>query len=101
MPKMKVVVPHALGQEQASTRLKERFHEAKDEFAGQVTDFEENWEGDHVLHFKFKAMGMKVEGTTTVEEKNVNVAANLPMAAMMLKGMIEKRLTEEMQRILA
>jgi hypothetical protein len=94
-------VPHALGQEQASERLKSRFHEAKDEFAGQVSDFEESWEGEHVLHFKFKIMGMKVDGTTMVEENNVNVTANLPMAAMMLKGMIEKQLTEEMQKILA
>ena len=43
---------------------------------------------------------MKVSGTVTVEEAAVKMDAQVPLAAMMVRGMIEKRIQEELGNLL-
>ena len=89
-------VNHALGRDEATRRLKEQAAKARD----QVTDLEEQW-NDHTLTFRFKAMGFGVSGTMAVEDAAVKIDVKLPLAAMMVKGMIEQRLREEITGVLA
>jgi hypothetical protein len=89
-------VPHTLDRDEATRRLKEQAAKARD----QVTDLEEQW-NDHTLTFRFKAKGFGVSGTMAVEPAAVNIDVNLPLAAMLVKGMIEQKLREEIASVLA
>jgi hypothetical protein len=100
MPKLTMEVPHKLGREEAVRRLKEKFNFARETFKGQVSDVEEQWQDD-TLSFGLSAMGMKVSGTLAVEDALVRLAAELPWAAMMVKGMIEQRARTELEQVLA
>ena len=100
MPTLTVAVPHALGQQEAVGRLKEQFGNVKDRFGDQVSDLEEAWDGD-ALRFGFKTYGIRVQGTVTVGDADVTVAAELPHAAMLFRGTIEKQIGSELEKMLA
>jgi hypothetical protein len=99
MPRLLLDIPHALGQEEATRRLKDRFAAAMAEYQGQVSNFRQEWR-DHTFSFGFHVLGMAVNGTVAVEEKAVKLAAQLPLAASLLKGQIEKHLREEVAALL-
>ena len=99
MPQLALEVPHALGQEEAARRLKQRITDASQSYQSQVSDLRQQWDG-HTFSFGFLAMGMKVAGTVAVEQARVKLAAELPFAAMLLKGAIEKRIRQEVGEIL-
>lgn len=100
MPKLTTEVPHALGQDEALRRLKHQLELAKQDYQSQVGDLYGEWQ-DHILSFNFQVMGMKVAGEMAVEAASVRVNADLPLAAMMVKGMIEQRLRQELGKVLA
>jgi len=96
MPRLALQVPHALGRDEAMRRIKEQLPKARE----LVSDLEEEWE-DHTLSFRFKAMGFKVGGTMEVEDASANIQLDLPFAAMLAKGMIQQRVSDELGGILA
>ncbi len=96
MPHLSLQVPHSLGREEATRRIKEQAAKASE----QVTDLQENWQ-DHTLTFRFKAMGFGVGGTLTVEDAFVKIEVDLPLAAALVKGMIEQKLRQEIAGVLA
>jgi hypothetical protein len=96
MPRLSIQIPHALGCEEATRRIKEQISKAGD----KVSDLQGQWQ-DHTLLFQFKAMGFKVGGTMAVEESAANLEIELPLAATMFKGMIEQRVRQEMAAVLA
>ena len=96
MPRLLMQIPHALGREEATRRVKEQIPKAQ----SQVTDFDEQWQ-DHTLTFHFKAMGFKVGGTLAMEDSAANLNVDLPLAAMMVKGIIEQRVRQELGTVLA
>lgn len=100
MPKVSISIPHVLGQEEATRRLQERFHSVKSQFGGQITDLEEQWEANG-LRFGFRVMGQKISGLVASEASEVQVAADLPMAALMFKGTIERQIRDELTKMLS
>ena len=96
MPRLSMQIPHALGREEAARRVKEQIPKAQ----SQVTDFDEQWQ-EHTLTFHFKAMGFKVGGTLAMEDLAVNLNVDLPLAAMMVKCIIEQRVRQELGTVLA
>ena len=100
MPRLTVEVPHALGLEVATQRLKDKFAAAMAEHRERLSHFREEWT-DHTLLFAFQAMGMAVSGRVAVGPENVKLDADLPMATTFFKGAIEDRLRQEVGRLLA
>ncbi len=100
MPQLTFDTVHALGIDEAVRRLKEKVQAAKDAYGADASDLREEW-NEAILSFGFKASGMKVSGTVTVESETVKIAAKVPFAAMMFKGMIEKRVRQELDAVLA
>jgi len=100
MPKLTVTVPHALGQEQAVERLKARFHAALQTYGQRVEGLQQQWH-DNALTYRFKTLGMSVNGSVSVEPSEVTVVMELPLTASVFKGTIEKQLREELTKILA
>jgi putative polyhydroxyalkanoate system protein len=95
MPQLSMQIAHTLGRDEATRRIKEQLAKVR----GQVSDIEEQWQ-DHTLTFRFKVMGFSVNGTVAVEETVVKIDVELPLAAMMVKGMIEQRLRQEVAGVL-
>lgn len=99
MPKLAVSIPHTLSQEEATRRLQERLNTARQTFQDRVQDFEEHWEANR-LTFRFVTFGMPIKGELASEPAEVQVNADLPLAAMMFKGMIEQQVRAELSRVL-
>ena len=100
MPKFGVRVPHQLTPQEARARL-ERFVEVlQQKFENQVSDLQQEWEGDS-LRFRFKTYGIPLEGGITVAENELNLAGDLPFSAMMFRGKIESAIREQLERLVA
>lgn len=100
MPKLTLAVSHQLGQEESVRRLKERFSQLKQEHAGRFSDLVEQWDGDN-LSFSLSTYGMKLRGLVRPDASEVKVDVELPFAAIMFKGAIERQMRDEIARILA
>jgi len=100
MPKSQITVQHQLDQQEAINRLKNFMEQIGAKFQGQVSEMEQSW-SDNVMSFAFKTFGMKIDGTMAVDDNQVTVDQNLPLAAMMAKGKIEGAIREELQKILS
>ncbi|MGB7737151.1 MAG: polyhydroxyalkanoic acid system family protein [Thermoguttaceae bacterium] len=99
MPRITFEMPHSLGLEEATRRLKEKLAAALAEHQSRVSNLREEWR-DHTLSFALKAMGMGVSGTVAVAPDQVKVDAELPIAAAFFKGAIEQRLRQEVGTLL-
>jgi hypothetical protein len=99
MPSVKISVPHNLGTEEAKRRIQGLITDAKSKFGGQATNVRENWTNNR-NDFGFQAMGMTVSGSMEVEPAAVNISVDLPFAAMLLKGKIEKEITDKARLLL-
>ncbi len=99
MPKLVLDIPHSLGQEEATRRLKEKFAAARAEYQGQVSNFREEWQ-DHTFSFGFHVLGMAISGTVAVDDAAVKLVTQLPLAAAFFKGAIEERLRQEVGKLM-
>jgi len=100
MPSLNMATSHALGQEEAMRRLKEKFSAVRETYRTHLSELNEQWEGS-TLSFAFKVVGMKIAGTVKVGASQVELAAQLPVAAMMFKGLIERQIRTELGNLLA
>ena len=100
MPSLEMSIPHKLTQEEAQRRIQELLPKMKSDFAGQVKDLREEWNGN-TGKFSFTAMGFSVSGTLTVNESSVDLDGDLPFAASFFKGKIKSVIEEKAQEILA
>ena len=101
MPKITVSRNHNLDQLAVTALLKSKIAAALQENSNAVRDFSERWTDDHTLEFAFKTMGFRVSGQLKSLPGMVTVETTVPLAAMMVKGVIESRLNEEIGKILA
>ncbi len=99
MPRLSITVPHNLGTEEALRRLRERYDAVKARYGQELEGLEGRWEGD-TLHCRLETHGLTIQGTVTAEPQYVHVNANLPLAAMMFKGVVTKRVRDELEKIL-
>jgi hypothetical protein len=99
MPTLSINVPHSLGQPEAVTRLKSFLDRVKQRYQDKVSDLQETWQ-DNRLNYGFTTYGFNIKGDLTIEPSDVRVVGNLPFAAMMFKGQIEKTIRDELARVL-
>jgi len=100
MPSLSMSVAHQLGAAEAVERIKSFATKLKEKYDGQYKDLDENWT-DNLLQFGLTTMGMKLKGNMQVEDNEVQVNGDLPFAAMMFKGRIEKEVREALEKVLA
>lgn len=99
MPSFGTEVSHALGQVQATTRLKSFIDNVRHQYREQISDMSGAW-NENVLDFSLTSMGLTVKGKLTVEEGLARVAGHLPLAAVMFRGQLEKSIARELGRAL-
>jgi hypothetical protein len=100
MPAFHVNVPHNLGKDQATERLKVFLEKVAERYKDQVSKMEGNWV-ENVLNFAMTTYGFTISGNMTVEESAVRLDGQLPFAALAFKGKIEKTISEELSKRLA
>jgi hypothetical protein len=100
MPKLTLDIPHSLDSDEAVRRLKEKIAAARQEHGAQLGEFSEEW-SDQSYTFSFRALGTAVSGTILVEPQKLQLALHLPLAAMLLKGVIAARIRHEVDAMMA
>ena len=101
MPKITVSKNHSLDHLAVTALLKSKMAAALQEHANAVSNFSERWTDDNTMEFAFKTMGFSISGLLKSLPGKVSVETTVPLAAMMVKGMIESRLSDEIGKILA
>ena len=99
MPKFNLAVPHTLTKEDALERLQGFSQKLQEKYSDQLSDLEQQWSGDE-LQFSFKTFGFKIGGKLLVEENQIAVDGDLPIAAMMAKGKITSAIQEQLEKIM-
>lgn len=100
MPKLNKTYPHSLGRMEAVQRIKAAIEQEKISKANIVEHSTENWISDNELEYSIKIFGYHVDGSLEINEDHVAVQLNLPLIAVMVKGMIEDQLRQEMEKLL-
>src|SRR4051812_37261757 len=99
MPSLKMTVPHALGQEAATEKLKSYLEMMLENAKDKVSNQSHSWT-NNVLQAAFTTMGFAVKGTLTVLPESVVIDSTIPFALMMFKGKIESEIRDKLTRIL-
>jgi hypothetical protein len=100
MPRITMETSHNLGREEAARRLRGKFDAVRDKYGPNVNNLQEQW-NDHTFSFGFKTLGMGVKGTVQVEDENVKLDLDLPLAAMLFRGAIEQHISQEIGGLLS
>jgi hypothetical protein len=100
MPSFRTEVPHQLGQDTATERLKEFLEKIRERYQDQVSQLAGEWQGS-VLTFSLTTYGITVKGTLTVEDQRARLEGTLPLAAMPFRGKIQDSIASELERELA
>lgn len=82
-----VSLPHKLGKDEASRRLRDGAGKLQDHIPGGA-DVTSRWEGDRMF-LTVKAMGQEVGGHIDVEESKVRLELMLPAFLALFAGKIE------------
>jgi len=101
MPQIKKTYSHSLGCDEAARRIKAAIEQEKVNKANIVTATREDWSSPYHVDYAMKAFGYDVSGTLDIHDDDVVVVLDLPMIAMMVKGMIEDQLEQELAKLLA
>ncbi len=101
MPNLTKTYRHSLGKEEAARRLKERIAAEKINKANVASVSKEVWNDPYNLDFSMTIFNHRVDGTLLIDDAEVVVNLNLPFVAMMVKGMIEAQMQQQMDAMLA
>ena len=100
MSSFRTEVPHQLGKEQATERLKTFLERVAERYKDQVSHLDGTWD-DHKMDFSLTTYGFNIKGTLTVEDTRVLLEGTLPFAALAFRGKIETSIASELERELS
>jgi hypothetical protein len=99
MPKIKLSVPHQVGQDEARRRISKLIADTRGQFGDKVSNLEESWNGN-VENFRFRAMGFDVDGQLDVQPAEVRIKVNIPWAAVLFKDRVESEILKHARELL-
>ncbi|NPA45279.1 MAG: hypothetical protein GXO49_07085 [Chlorobi bacterium] len=97
---MKVTVEHNFTQETAIDCAENIFKNLSEKFKDEFSNLQQT-RNDNEISFSFKIRGMNVSGKMTITENDVTVESKLPFAARMFQGMIENKIKENAEKMMA
>lgn len=100
MAKIKMQIGHHFPKDEALSRIKRLLSQLQEQFAAQINDLQEHWNGDRG-DFSFSVMGMSVSGVLRVTDSNVEIEGDLPMAVALFKGRIESAIRANVEGLLS
>ena len=99
MPKFSTEVPHTLGKQEATDRLKALIEKMRANYHDVVSSMDGDWE-EHRLSYSFVTYGLTIKGVLIVEETIARNDVQVPFAALAFRGTIEQRLKAELEKAL-
>lgn len=100
MPSFSTTVDHNLGKAEAKERLNSLLDNVRQKYGDQIGGLEQSWTADDTLSYVLTTYGFRISGTLVVHEDRVDLAGDLPFAAMMFKGKIESSIRAELEKAL-
>jgi hypothetical protein len=94
-----VSIPHKLGREEATRRLRGGLGRLRATFGDTVRPVQETWTGDH-LDFRWSVFGQTASGALDVEDDHVRVEIQLPWLLARLAGKAKSVLARQGQILL-
>ncbi len=101
MPIISKSFPHSLGKVEAVRRIRERISTEKINKSNVATVTKEVWVDPCRLEFSMTVLAYRIDGSLQIEDSEVLLNLNLPMGAVMFKGMIESQIGQQMKLMLA
>ena len=93
-------IPHSIGKEEATNRIRKLLGNVQQRFAGQLKDVRQDW-NENEGTFSFSVMNMPVSGRLTVNNSDVALDGKLPLAASLFQGKIKEVIMEEAKKVLS
>jgi hypothetical protein len=100
MPKIKLSVPHQLGQDEAKSRVSKLIADSRSQFGDKITNVEETWTGN-IDAFRFRTMGFAIDGQLEVKPAEVLIDINFPWIALPFKDRVESEILKHARELLA
>jgi len=97
---MKVTVKHNFTQETAIDCAENIFKNLSEKFKDEFSNLKQERNGN-IISFSFRIKGMNVSGDMTISEDKVTVESKLPFAARMFQGLIENKIKENAEEMMA
>ena len=96
---MRVTLPHQLSREDVRDRLRARAHE----IAGRVpgAQVSTSWAGADRMDLTIAAMGQTLQGGIDIEDDQLVINLDLPLALSFVEPMISSQIREQGQKLLA
>ena len=101
MPKFGVRVPHTLDQGRSPHALGAVHRNADGKVRQPSERYDSNRGRATRSIFISKRMASRIDGGITIADNELNLAGEIPFAAMMFKGKIESEIREQLERIVA
>src|SRR6478672_1502314 len=99
MSTLNLNIPHNLSQAEALSRIKGLLADLKEEQKNMISDLNEEWHGNKG-NFSFKAQGFSLSGDIIVNDSNVQINSQLPLAVSLFKGTISDIITKKTKELL-
>jgi hypothetical protein len=99
MAKLNMLIPHNLSQDEAMKRIKKDLDNLKIQFADEISDLQENWNGN-TCEGHLSVKGFSVSGAMVIKPSEIEIAGNLPFFAIPFKGKIESTIRERFKQLL-
>ena len=96
MSQIALSVTHRFSKAEALEKVKGLLGDLKSEFAGRFDGLDEHWD-EHGGNFSCRARGLSVSGRLEVDVGRVSLSVNLPFAALVVKGKIERAFRERLE----
>jgi len=94
-------MPHTLGKDEATRRLKVKHAEIKEKHTYTVTNLTETWTDVHSMDFAFRVYGFSLTGSVHATDDSVRINVDLPTIAIMMRGTIESEIKKELAQVLS
>lgn len=97
---MRVALPHQLARDDVRERLRSRAHEIADFVPGGMADIVTNWPDDDRMEISIQAMGQNLNGDIVIEDEQIVITVNLPLALSFVETMISGAIRDKGRKML-
>lgn len=87
---MRVALPHSLDRAEVRSRLSENSHKIAGHIPGGLANVTTEWKNDDLMQMDITAMGQTVSGQIEVEDDQVVINLEVPLALSFFKSTIEE-----------